>query len=126
MNPGKREEYVYLASSHFTWLSCLLQHFTVCKGLSEICGCWSQTLAEGRLGRDRCLFQTCACITARQENGKAAFESGSEMSARDQGPSRAHECPSSGHATKEGLRGAWSQPWRSLGMLAGSRREHQL
>lgn len=99
MNPEKREEHVYSASSHFTRLSCFLHQFTVCKGLPEISGCWSQTPAEERLGRCRCLFQTSACVTVRQENRKAALESGSEMSARDQGPSRAHRFPCLGHAT---------------------------
>lgn len=79
MNPEKREHRFYLASSHFTQLSCFHHPFTVCKGLTENLKCCSQILAEGRLRKMAFLD---LCLHYRQKNRKAAFGSGLEMSAR--------------------------------------------
>lgn len=79
VNPGKREDHFYLASSHFTQLSCFHHPFMVCKGLTENLKCCSQILAEGRLRKMAFLD---LCLHYRQKNRKAAFGSGLEMSAR--------------------------------------------
>lgn len=125
VNPEIRKEHVYLASSRFTRSSCFLHQFTLCKGLLEIRGCWSQTLQREGWGDADDFSRLVLALQSDRKIGKQHLRVDHDVSkgaGSIQGSRVSLLRPYHQGGTQRGPVSAVEEP----GMRAGSGREHRL